>query len=53
MSGGHAFFAVVMSVYIMVGIQFEERDISDHLGEEYRKYRSRTSMIIPLPPKSN
>ncbi|MEE9603861.1 MAG: hypothetical protein V3V75_11185 [Thermoguttaceae bacterium] len=51
MSGGHAFFALFMTAYIIVGIQFEERDIANALGEEYRQYRGRTSMIIPLPPK--
>ncbi len=51
MSAGHALFAVVMTVYIFVGIQIEERDIGNALGDEYRRYRSRTSMIIPLPPK--
>lgn len=47
MTYGHLFFAVGTTVYILVGIYIEERDIEDLLGEEYREYRRDTAMLIP------
>jgi protein-S-isoprenylcysteine O-methyltransferase Ste14 len=47
MTLGHLIFSVSMTVYILIGIYFEERDLSDALGESYKTYRSSTSMIIP------
>ena len=42
-------FAAGMTLYIFIGIYFEERNIAEHLGEPYLRYRSRTSMILPIP----
>lgn len=52
MTQGHLLFAAVTTAYVLVGIQFEENTLKGILGEDYIKYRARTSMIIPLPPKS-
>ena len=51
MSQGHLLFSIVISAYIFIGIAFEERDLLNVLGEDYRSYRERTSMIVPLPPR--
>jgi protein-S-isoprenylcysteine O-methyltransferase Ste14 len=49
MSSGHLLFAAVTTAYILVAIQIEERDLLAILGEDYRAYRQRTPMLIPIP----
>lgn len=49
MSQGHLLFAVVTTAYILVALQFEERDLMNALGETYIEYRRKVRMIIPLP----
>jgi protein-S-isoprenylcysteine O-methyltransferase Ste14 len=51
MTYSHLLFAVLITAYILVGVRFEERDLVRHLGENYRHYRERTPMLIPLPKR--
>ena len=51
MSTAHLVFAIATTLYILVAIQFEEKDLINFYGDQYREYRKRVSMIIPLPPK--
>jgi len=48
MSMGHLFFAVMTTAYILLAIQFEERDLIRAYGEKYQEYRKRVSMLAPL-----
>ena len=48
MSIGHLFFAIMTTGYILVAIQFEERDLIRAYGEKYREYRKQVSMLAPL-----
>lgn len=52
MTVGHLMFALVTTIYILVAIQIEERDIVSVHGAEYEEYRKRVSMLLPIPKKS-
>jgi len=40
-----------MTGYVVVGIHMEERSLLWKLGDDYRCYRERTSMLIPSFPQ--
>lgn len=52
MSYGHLLFAVGCTIYIFIGIWFEERNTREALGEAYERYRRDTPMLLPLPRRS-
>lgn len=47
MSYGHLLLAVGMSLYMLVGIRYEERDLVGMFGKHYEDYRGRVGMLIP------
>ena len=47
MTVGHLLFAAVTTIYILLGIYLEERDLIEMFGDQYREYRQRVSMLIP------
>jgi len=49
MTVGHLLFAVVITGYILIGIQLEERDLVEQFGDQYRRYRQHAAMLVPLP----
>ncbi len=52
MTAAHLLFALVTTAYILIAIQWEERDLSDELGETYAEYKKAVPMIIPrITPK--
>lgn len=51
MTQGHLLFAVVTTLYILVAIHIEERDLVTFFGDDYIRYRQQTSMIVPWPKR--
>jgi len=47
MTVGHLLLAVALSIYMLVAIRYEERDLTTVFGDDYRRYRSGVGMLIP------
>ena len=47
MTLGHLLFAAGMSVYILIAIRYEERDLKGLFGKDYEEYRSGVGMLTP------
>jgi protein-S-isoprenylcysteine O-methyltransferase Ste14 len=47
MSLAHLVFAVLMTAYMLIAIPFEERNLIEHFGDDYIRYRERTGKLIP------
>ena len=47
MSYGHLLLAAGMSVYMLMAIPYEERDLTGLYGEDYTRYRRGVGMILP------
>lgn len=48
MTTTHFVFALLLTGYILIGIQFEENDLVNEFGESYLEYRRQVPMLIPF-----
>ena len=47
MTLGHLVFSLGMTVYVVIGMYFEEKGLARELGETYTSYQQETKKIIP------
>lgn len=47
MTYGHLLLALGMSVYMLIAIRYEERDLVGLFGKDYEEYRGRVGMLTP------
>ena len=48
MTTGHLLLASIWSVYIFIGIGYEERDLLEEFGDKYRDYMHRVPQLLPI-----
>lgn len=49
MTVGHLLLATGMTIYILIGLYFEERDLARTFGQQYVEYQQTTPKLIPIP----
>ena len=47
MTLGHLVFAGAMTLYMVIAVRFEERDLVEYFGEAYRAYQRRVPKFVP------
>jgi protein-S-isoprenylcysteine O-methyltransferase Ste14 len=47
MTWGHLLFAALTTVYILIGVRLEERDLRAAFGRRYEAYSRRVPMLVP------
>lgn len=47
MSYGHLLPSTGVSIYMLIAIRYEERDLVHLFGSQYVEYRTRVGMLIP------
>jgi hypothetical protein len=48
MTSAHLLFSIATTAYILLAIQFEERDLVREHGETYEEYRRSVPMLVPF-----
>jgi protein-S-isoprenylcysteine O-methyltransferase Ste14 len=53
MTQGHLLFAAVVTAYVLVALQLEERDLVAQHGAVYSAYQKQVRMLLPIPGRRN
>jgi protein-S-isoprenylcysteine O-methyltransferase Ste14 len=48
MTTGHILLSAGMTIYVLIGVHFEERSLAKELGAEYERYQATTSKFLPV-----
>ena len=48
MTFGHLFFAIIVTGYIFIALIFEERDLVNLIGEDYKQYQKDVPKVCPF-----
>ena len=48
MTASHLFLAAMFTIYVLIGIRYEERDLMKSHPEEYGKYKEEVPALIPF-----
>ena len=51
MTAGHLLLAAGVSVYMLIAIRYEERDLVGYFGKDYEDYRRNVGMLTPRFPR--
>ena len=49
----HLMLSATMTVYIFIGLYYEEKDLVATLGQDYEDYQRRVRMILPIPKRTS
>lgn len=52
MTFSHALFAGLFTLYVLIGIRYEERALIRSFGKPYCDYQARVPMLLPLPRRT-
>lgn len=47
MTAGHLLLALGVSIYMLIAIRYEERDLVSYFGHDYERYRDEVGMLTP------
>lgn len=53
MSATHLALSITMTIYIVIGLRYEEQDLIATPGQDYADYRRRVPMILPIGRRGN
>lgn len=48
MTIGHVLLSAGMTIYVLIGVHFEERSLAKELGAAYERYPATTSKFLPV-----